>query len=63
MSISIRDEETDRKAAEIAAAMGGSKAAVARQAVDELHERLQFDGRLPLTAKVWLRPLARRRRP
>lgn len=54
LAFSIRDEETDRKAAEIAAAMGESKAAAVRKAVDERSERLRLEGFLPRPAEAWL---------
>lgn len=54
MSFTIRDEETDRQAAEIAAVAGESKAGVARRAVRERHERLRLEGRLPTTVEAWL---------
>jgi hypothetical protein len=63
LAFSIRDEETDRKAAEIAAATGESKAAAVRQAVDERRERLRLEGLLPLAAEAWLvRPVEPRPR-
>jgi hypothetical protein len=61
MALSIKDQETDRKAAEIAAATGETKTAAARQAVNEMHERFELEGRLGGEPEVWLRIPARPR--
>lgn len=57
LSFTIRDEETDCKAAEIAAVAGESKASAVRRAVRERHERLRLEGQLPIVVEAWLRPL------
>lgn len=63
MSFTIRDEETDRKAAELAAVAGESKASATRKAVHERHERLRLEGRLPIPVEAWLvRPVDPRAR-
>jgi hypothetical protein len=54
VSFNIRDEETDQKAAEIAAVAGESKASAVRKAVRERHERLRLEGRLPIAIEAWL---------
>lgn len=62
MAQSAKDKENDRLVDEIASATGQSKAAVRRQAVCELHERLRLEGRM-IPGGTWLLMPARPRRP